>query len=78
MFVVRRKGTNEYAKNNGFFEPLDEKHTSAIRLYQTERLAKSSVKGYEEDFDFVSVDVTIESEETSSVICHCCGEKIEM
>lgn len=60
MFVVRRKGTNEYAKNNGFFEPLDEKHTSAIRLYQTERLARSSVRGYEENFDFVPVDVTIE------------------
>lgn len=61
MFVVRMKGTNKYAKNNGFFEPLDEKHTSAIRLYQTERLARSSVRYNEEIFDFVPVDVTIES-----------------
>lgn len=59
MYVVRRKGTNEYTRNNGYRESLDSNCKSAIKLYETEKIAKSSVRGYEDDFDFVPVNVTI-------------------
>lgn len=59
MYVVRRKGTNEYTRNNGYRESLDSNCKSAIKLYETEKLAKSSVRDYEDDFDFVPVNVTI-------------------
>lgn len=59
MYVVRRKGTNQYTRNNGYRESLDSNCKSAIKLYETEKLAKSSVRDYEDDFDFVPVNVTI-------------------
>lgn len=59
MYVVRRKDTNQYTRNNGYRESLDSNCKSAIKLYATEKLAKSSVRGYEDDFDFVPVNVTI-------------------
>ena len=61
MYVVRRKGTNQYTRNNGYRESLDSNCKSAIKLYETEKLAKSSVRCYgdEDDFDFVPVNVTI-------------------
>ena len=59
MYVVRRKGTNQYTRNNGYRESLDSNCKSAIKLYETEKLAKSSVRGYEDDFDFVPVNITI-------------------
>lgn len=59
MYVVRRKGTNQYTRNNGYRESLDSNCKSAIKLYETEKIAKSSVRGYEDDFDFVPVNVTI-------------------
>ena len=59
MYVVRRKGTNQYTRNNGYHESLDSNCKSAIKLYETEKLAKSSVRDYEDDFDFVPVNITI-------------------
>lgn len=66
MYVVRKKGTNQYKKNNGYFEDIDSNGKSAIKLYETKALCESAVRGYrnyKENYDFVKVKVTLELEE---------------
>lgn len=59
MYVLKRKDTDEYMRNNGYFRDLNDTGKSAIKLYESERLCRSAVK-FEENYDFVPVKVTIE------------------
>ena len=72
MFVVREKNTSKYTRNNGFRESLDSDCQSAIKLYETEKLAKSSVRIYNQGkgFDIVPVKVTIELESEDYDVCN--------
>lgn len=62
MWVIRRKNTNEYMRNNGYCQDINNrKYKSAIRLYKTEDMAKSAVRYHYhfEDYDFIPVNITI-------------------
>lgn len=62
MYVLRRKGTKQYKKNNGYFEDIDSNGKSAIKLYETPALCESAVRGYynyKDNFDIVKVKVSI-------------------
>lgn len=66
MYVVRKKGTNQYKKNNGYFENIDSNGKSAIKLYETKALCESAVRGYrnyQDNFDIVKVKVSISIQE---------------
>lgn len=69
MYVLRRKGTNKYKKNNGYFEDIDSNGKSAVKLYETKALCESAVRrchNYKEHYDFVKVKVTLELEEDNT------------
>lgn len=63
MYIIRRKGTNKYMRSNTYLRDLNSDSKSAIRLYETEAQAKSAVRRFIEDYDFLPVKVTIETEE---------------
>lgn len=66
MYVVRKKRTNQYKKNNGYFEDININGKSAIKLYETKALCESAVRGYrnyKENYDFLKVNVSITIDE---------------
>lgn len=66
MYVLRKKGTNRYKKNNGYFEDIDSDGKSAIKLYETAALCESAVRhyrNYKENYDIVPAKVSISIQE---------------
>lgn len=65
MYVIKRKDTNEYMRNNGYFVDInDTTCKSAIKLYETIPNAKSAIRIYHNpEHQILSVKVTIDLKE---------------
>lgn len=68
MYVIRKSNTNCFKRNNGYFRDVNEKCTSAIKLYESEALAKSAISAYRRmSFDIIPVFVSMNIQEDNCI-----------